>query len=617
MMKRMMNNLRFKNTIVKIAALTVLLTLVVSFTCGCYRSRVESKYKSGNGYFSSVDYTMPDIARFNSLCDSIEKDKNNPFLGIAINDRFTEIFDIYYDMIAMEEVTKLFSAFDITNLDYVYAYEKISLARIDASYRIYSIANQLKSAPGGYTVRTNNNLSYITTLFSEFKDKDENEELIDLRYDYNELMEEYSKLLSTEFTVDAENYTFSQSIPKGVKTLTENEDGSYSWFVSEEDLKQLYSKEFITDAQTVEAALDISAKKREAFGNLLIDLIEVRKKIAFYFGYTDFKDYSYECLGRCYEPEDIEGVKNIFKSNSSTIMNSLNSSLNPVIKGRADTIAADVYENSFVQKVKTMLEAIYPGFKPVADELFTKGRINYEYSPVKQDTGFTVYLKCYDIPFIFIQPNETPDFFDIESFFHEFGHYYQMCVCPEGALLDDIDSMEVLSLALELMSTGSLGVIYDNSAMCKTMSNYELYSVLSTLYYSFIIDDFETRLYNINNLTPDLISDLYYSVVYDYGFISDNNSDIEGFSDKDLVKDEWTGIYHIFSSPFYYESYGISSITAMEIFLSDSPVDTYNQFCMNTAEYNIRENAVACGLSDPLSAEDFDELLTKMANRFY
>ena len=595
----------------KAIALALSIVIILTTLCGCYKSNFRSKYRSGDGSFSDIVYKMPDFERFNSLCDSIDKDKNNPFMAISINNKFIEIFDIYNDMLAMMGVTNLYTYIDVTNESYINDYQTLADELNEAGHRIYKIVEDLKSASGGYIVRTNNNLDNIMLSLSEYSDKDKNEELTDIRNDYYSAKSEYMRISSTEFTIDANKYEFLYVIPDAAKNLTDNGDGTYSWLITEKDIDALFDAGYIDEQIADEMYRDINVQKREIFGEILIKLIETGKNISYKSKGIDFRDYRFMYYERDYSPKDIESLIDTVKECVVPLIPLLSEKIDFDNVNEADATAAEIYENSLISIAETILSGVDTSFVSYIKELVSKGRLNYKYSPVKMDISFSEILPVYDIPFIFIQPAETASFYDINSFIHEFGHYYHYVKCPSFSESNDIDSMEVMSLSLELMATKNYGALFESRNICESMYNYELYWLLYSLLESFMTYEFENRIYSEKALTPEKISEIYYECLCEYGFTTNDNSKNEA------LKDAWTGIYHIFCEPFYTLSYGISTLTAIQVFFSDNPIKIYNDFCTNSVYYSIRDNAILCGLCDPISTEYVKDLIEKYTESFY
>ncbi|MCR5056876.1 MAG: hypothetical protein K6B54_08210 [Clostridia bacterium] len=599
-----------KRRLYKFIALAVSIVIILTTVCGCYKSNFRSKYRSGDGSFSDIVYKMPDFERFNSLCDSIEKDKSNPFMAISINNKFIEIFDIYNDMLAMMAVTNLYTYIDVTNKAYINDYETVDYELTEAGYRIYKIANDLKSAAGGSLVRTNNNLDNIMLKFSSYADRDAHDKVVEINNEINSLEAEYKNLTMTEITIDGEKYEYLSEVPDAAKELTKNGDGTYSWLINSYDIETLADEGYINEETFCQMFNDLYAEERQAYGEILIKLIEARKRLAAELGFENFRQYSFNFFERSYTPEDIDRLKEVIKEYFAPLHDVLNSTFDYGAFEESNEICGKLYENDFFKTVEKVLSGVDSSFKQYIEELEKKERITYKYSPVKMDIDFSEIIPIYDIPFIYLQPNENPGFSDLCAFFHEFGHYYHYVKCPSFGQSADIDSMEVMSLSLELLATKNYGALFDSGELCKNMHNYKLYFTFYNILDSFAMDEFETRIYLENNLTPDKISDIFFDVLWEYGLVSD-------VSLKDLYMDSWTYVYHLFSEPFYTLSYAISSLAAIQVFLSDNPVKTYNDFCTNSAYYSIRDNAVLCGLCDPISTEYLKDLIEKYTESFY
>ncbi len=602
--------MRKKSLLIKLTAVIVLLALATSSLCGCYNTTYYDKYV-GNGSYSSMVFREPDYSRFTALCDELEANYDNLFSGFKAVNQFEEALDLIYDFTAMEALSEILSFLDVTDSELAEAHERIASNRVEAVDRLWCITETLKTASEGWVLRTLVSLDQVLEIFGGSYADNHNEFYVEYKKEEAALLKEYTDLTTVEYSVDGSKYHFLYEIPDGAKTFTENEDGSKSWLLTYYDVMTYLQQGYLSYETASEMIKEINRQKNADYGDVLIRLISIRKKIASSMGYASYKKYAYsEVFERKYDITAIgelkSGIKEILVSGYSAAAQSVDN----VLLSEADIKAAEFYDDGLIDEGRKVLEAVSSDFKSIIDDMVSKKLINYQYSPLKMDVSFTTVVPCYEIPFIFLQPGQVRTFNDVDAFFHEFGHYYQFVSNTPSIYSQDLDSQEVMSQALELLCTSQYGMIYDKSDVCETLYNRAVSTCLYSIISSFIVDDFETKLFEEKNLTAERISEIYFELLVEYGLVPEG-------SDSAFHGGGWTDIYHIYSYPFYYISYGVSAISAISLFLSDNPVDTYKKFCANIGDLDISANCTACGLKDPLDKTAAIVNITKFLSTLY
>ena len=172
----------------------------------------------------------------------------------------------------------------------------------------------------------------------------------------------------------------------------------------------------------------------------------------------------------------------------------------------------------------------------------------YDISPGrnKYPASFEVYLWDYDLPFAFVDPEESN--YDHLSFAHEFGHFCND-YASYGTMLN-IDSAEVLSQGMEYLT---LCYADDGGALTRMKMADSLCTYVEQAAYS----AFEQAAYGLTGaeLTGENLMDLYEEVTAGYGF------DAWEYDGTEMV-----GITHLYSYPCYVFSYVVSNDAAMQIY---------------------------------------------------
>jgi oligoendopeptidase F len=206
-------------------------------------------------------------------------------------------------------------------------------------------------------------------------------------------------------------------------------------------------------------------------------------------------------------------------------------------------------------------------------------------SAVKMDSGFTTYISDYHAPFIFSKWTGSAD--DIATMLHELGHYanYYYNAAVGNSTGENLDLAEVDSQALVLLLFDQYDNFYGKHA--DEARSATLIDAMFSLLSGCMEDEFQQDVYETPDMTLDQINALYKKLAVEYGL-----DEVYGYQGT-----EWVQIPHTFQMPFYYISYAVSMVPALELLeLSRSDKDA-----AQTAYFNIMMRAQYANLGDVLS----------------
>ena len=158
----------------------------------------------------------------------------------------------------------------------------------------------------------------------------------------------------------------------------------------------------------------------------------------------------------------------------------------------------------------------------------------------KLDASFTIYIRNYRSPYVFVNPTGTE--YDHLTFAHEFGHFCKDYVAMGAGV--SVDVAEVFSQAMEYMSViyapegsevhklkllGSLGIYVEQAAYAR----------------------FEQQVYRLENPTARDVEDLFSSACFDL--------QLDGGWYYMLIT-------HFFTEPMYVISYVVSNDVALQMY---------------------------------------------------
>ena len=333
----------------------------------------------------------------------------------------------------------------------------------------------------------------------------------------------------------------------------------------------------------------------DAVAELYVELVQLRQRIASADGCDTYAQDAYDTYARSYTPQDAQAI-----------WKSAREDFAPLVARYADGIgdgAETLTENSGLDcSPEALLSALSAGAAALSPELaaaaecLTANRL-YDLSPTGTlDSGYTLYLYAYGEPFIFNTPSGS--YSDYTALFHEFGHFANYLYCGSDLLfgVSDSDLSELQSQGMEVMFFSRYGDIFGaQSAQARAAVLLQLlYSVVDGAMY----DEFQQKVYETEDLTADKVDDIFQEVYLSYGY-----------QPYDGYEHEWMDLVHNFEQPFYYISYAVSALPALELFRRmetdpDGALDTYLTLAaMDTESWYLADALKETGLPSPFDAD--------------
>lgn len=301
-------------------------------------------------------------------------------------------------------------------------------------------------------------------------------ELTELNRREQELLREYDKLASGDFTVELEGGQWS-----------------YSRLEREPDLD---------DGQYAEIEDALVREKNRVLGSKFRELVQVRRRTAELKGYDNYARYSFEAVyGRDYTLQDAEGLC----SDVKTRIVPLNNDIWYMDVAQESYDSLDLVEESSAQDILAGVGRAVGSVNPELGEIFRYMQDNELYDiqsgedgQDRMDNNYTVGLPSYGDAFIFINRNHT--FTDYQSLIHEFGHFssYYYNSVPELFQGYSVDVCEVQSQGLEMLVNQYAGDMFGEGAEA-----FEFETVTDMLYViimSCMLQEFEEAVY----MDPDM-----------------------------------------------------------------------------------------------------------------
>ena len=294
-------------------------------------------------------------------------------------------------------------------------------------------------------------------------------------------------------------------------------------------------------------------EETEKIGALYRELVDLHNEEAQIVGYKDYADYAYEAsYGRDFTPDDAAALCEAVKPYARQYFGSLYYNEATYADFSADT---DLTERELVGLVTQYMPRVSDDAAKAAAYMEKHGLYFMDSVDRVSDLGFTTTLDQYNAPFIYLALYGDQN--DIQSMFHEFGHYYDAYVNPVPALLlsvGSLDIFEIHSTGMEALSTGWYEDIFGEDADLARIRFLD--SALYTVFSGCLFDEFQRVVYADPSLTPEQISQTFVTIARSYGLRSFGKE----FSHY------WMQVNHNFESPFYYISYAVSMLASLQIY---------------------------------------------------
>lgn len=332
-----------------------------------------------------------------------------------------------------------------------------------------------------------------------------------------------------------------------------------------------------------------------------IELINIRNKIAYLFGYSNYANYADReiyCRDISFNKREeyIKAVKNyivpLYKdvvsydkklSYSSKINKKSVPNINKIIK----------LVEPEIKKVDKTLETSF-------DYLVKNKTFDMDYNVNKIDQRYTLNLYKYNTGYIFNLPQNNYN--DIKSFIHEFGKYNSIFYSNLNSINDvnNIDLKEMQSRFLEFIIAKDAKF----AGKLKEAYKYTTYEdMLKDIVMGSYYDEMQFLLYSSNNLTLNDVNNYIKKLDKEYGL----NNKTRGLKSKILENNE------LFDFPMKDISYSLSSLSAIKLgcLLEDNYKGAVNIYLKISKENGINSYAKLneiSGFNDLLSDKEVKKI---------
>jgi oligoendopeptidase F len=314
----------------------------------------------------------------------------------------------------------------------------------------------------------------------------------------------------------------------------------------------------------------------EKLDGLFNELIEKRHQLALNAGFSDFRDYKFQSLGRFdYTKEDCFNFHTAIKNQIVPIVKEIQlEKLKKLGKDKFKPWDAEV-DPEGKQPLKpfstgeellsgtiNMFNQIDPYFANCLKTMDEMGYLDLDSKEGKAPGGYNYPLYEIGVPFIFM--NSVGAQRDIVTMVHEGGHAVHSFLSRDLELTGfknlPSEVAELASMSMEMLTMNLWSQFYNNEDDFKRAKKEQLESILKILPWIAQIDEFQHWVYENPTHSSKDRHEKWVQISKEYGT---GLTDWSGY--ESVQATAWQRQMHLFEVPFYYIEYGIAQLGALGV----------------------------------------------------
>jgi oligoendopeptidase F len=319
---------------------------------------------------------------------------------------------------------------------------------------------------------------------------------------------------------------------------------------------------------------------RQAFNQLWVRCMEVRRQLAENAGRPDYRAYRWQQLLRFdYTPGDSlqfhQAIEEVVVPAAVRLQEKRRKSLG-IESLRPWDLQVDPHSRpplrpfqaagELVEKVQTIFNAVDPQLGAHFKTMQEQSLLELENRKGKAPGGYCIDFPVHRVPFIFMNAVGIHD--DVQTLLHEGGHAFHVFETSQlpyhHQLQYGMEIAEVASMTMELLAapylTRSQGGFYEDREAARARIEH-LEQMLIFWPYMAVVDAFQHWAYE-NHTEASLPDncDRQWKLLWERFIPSVDWSGLE-----DALETGWHRKLHIFHAPFYYIEYGLAQLGAVQI----------------------------------------------------
>lgn len=365
---------------------------------------------------------------------------------------------------------------------------------------------------------------------------------------------------------------------------------------------------------------------KDALNDLYSKLIGIRHQIARNAGFTNYRDYKFEELGRFdYTKEDSFRFHDAIREYVVPLVNKINrkkkekldlASLRPwdTEAEPAGTEPLRPFTNGqdLLTKTVATFDRLNPFFGDCLRTMQKMGRFDLESRKGKAPGGYNCPLAETGAPFIFM--NASGQMGDLTTMVHEGGHAIHSFLSHPLKLSSfkeyPMEIAEVASMSMELFTMDHWDLFFDNKNDLARARGHQLERVITIFPWIATIDKFQHWIYENPTHTLEERKNKWMEILQEFSSSSVDWSGLEHYREFG-----WQRQLHLFEVPFYYIEYGIAQLGAIGLWMQyknnkEKALSNYMQALSLGGTRTLPELYSAAGLRFDFSKEHVKELMS-------
>ncbi len=357
---------------------------------------------------------------------------------------------------------------------------------------------------------------------------------------------------------------------------------------------------------------------------LLNELIAMRHQMAINAGYSNYRDFCFDELGRFdYTIADCEA----FHKSVNEFVVPVVVEINNAKKAKLGLDNIKPYDNEaepigqkalspftsgaeMLDKSITCLNRTDPYFGHCIATMQEMGHLSLDSQPGKAPGGFNYPLYETGVPFIYT--NNVGSQRDLVTFVHEAGHAVHSFLTHKLELTNfkstPSEVAELASMSMELITMENWDVFYENPTDLNRAKIEQLEKIVTGLVWIAVIDKFQHWLY-LNPSHTVAERNTYWLE------INQITKDIVDWSDyPEYNATRWQNQLHIYEVPFYYIEYGFAQLGALAVWQNSrtnsvKAIESYKKALTLGYTKTIPQIYEAAGVKFDFSGENIQKLM--------
>jgi len=364
---------------------------------------------------------------------------------------------------------------------------------------------------------------------------------------------------------------------------------------------------------------------KDSLNDLYSKLIDIRNRIGLNAGFSNFRDFKFEDLGRFdYTKEDCFRFHEAVKEYVVPLVNKINEKKRKKLgldtlrpwDGEAEPAGIKPLRpftnaDDLLTKTIACFNKLNPFFGDCLQTMLEMGRFDLESRKGKAPGGYNCPLAETGAPFIFM--NASGQMGDLTTMVHEGGHAIHSFLTHPLRLSAfkeyPMEIAEVASMSMELFSMDHWDLFFEDKNDLARAREHQLERVITIFPWIATIDKFQHWIYENPYHTLEERKEKWLEILQEF---SSNSVDWRGL--EEYREYGWQKQLHLYEVPFYYIEYGIAQLGALGLWMQykrnkEKALSHYIQALSLGATRTLPELYDAAGLKFNFAKEQIKQLM--------